>query len=105
MVGDHSEVAAVAKLPWFCISQHGQANGIVVQEAMTNGMPSSHSMGRTRTTRNRKHGNPNRAALQEYIIDRSAATMDLLAENGDLAERMSVAGRRRAVESGYYGRR
>jgi len=38
---------------------------------------------------------------EEYIVDKLAEAMDSLAEDGDLAERMSSAGRQRAVDSGF----
>jgi glycosyltransferase involved in cell wall biosynthesis len=38
---------------------------------------------------------------EEHVVGELAKAMDLLGESGDLAERMSIAGHRRALEGGY----
>jgi glycosyltransferase involved in cell wall biosynthesis len=38
---------------------------------------------------------------EEHVISELAKAMDLLSESGELAERMSIAARKRAIEDGY----
>jgi glycosyltransferase involved in cell wall biosynthesis len=100
---DHSEVAgALRSYRGFVFPSMAEANGIVVQEAMTMGLPViALNWGGPALLVTEDTGILIEPRSEEYIIDRLAEAMDLLAENGDLAERMSAAGRRRAIESGY----
>jgi glycosyltransferase involved in cell wall biosynthesis len=100
---DHGEVAAaLRRYRAFVFPSLAEANGIVVQEAMTMGLPViALNWGGPSLLVTEDTGILIEPRSEEYVIDRLAEAMDLLAENGDLAEKMSAAGRRRAVESGF----
>ena len=100
---DHGEVAAaLRRYRAFVFPSLAEANGIVVQEAMTMGLPViALNWGGPSLLVTADTGILIEPLSEEYIIDRLAEAMDLLAENGDLAEKMSAAGRQRAVESGF----
>jgi glycosyltransferase involved in cell wall biosynthesis len=79
-----------------------EANGIVVQEAMIMGLPViAADWGGPQLLVTPETGELIEPRSEEYVIDKLAKAMDRLAEDGDLAERMSIAGRERAIEQGY----
>lgn len=79
-----------------------EANGIVVQEAMVLGLPViALNWGGPSLLVTPETGILIEPLGEEYVIDKLAQAMDRLAEDGSLAERMSIAGRRHAVDSGF----
>ena len=100
---DHGEVAeALRRYRAFVFPSLAEAHGIVVQEAMMLGLPVvALNWGGPALLVTAETGILIEPLGEEYIIDTLAEAMDRLAEDGDLAEQMSAAGRRRAVESGF----
>jgi glycosyltransferase involved in cell wall biosynthesis len=102
-IADHSKVAeTLRQYRAFVFPSLAEANGIVVQEAMVQGLPvialdwGGPSLLVTPAT-----GILIEPRSEEYVIGELARAMDLLAEDGQLAEQMSIAGRQRAIEDGY----
>lgn len=102
-IPDHSKVAeTLRQYRAFVFPSLAEANGIVVQEAMVQGLPvialdwGGPSMLVTPAT-----GILIEPRSEDYVVAELAKAMDLLAEDGQLAEQMSIAGRQRAREDGY----
>ncbi len=86
----------------FVFPSLAEANGIVVQEAMVQGMPViALNWGGPSQLVTPDTGILIEPLSEEHVISELARTMDLLAEDGDLAETLSVAARRQAVSEGY----
>jgi glycosyltransferase involved in cell wall biosynthesis len=100
---DHSELARrMGIYRAFVFPSLAEANGIVVQEAMIQGLPViACNWGGPALLVTPETGfliDPN---SEEYVIQELASKMDILAEDGDLAERMSLNGRALAVRDGF----
>ena len=102
-VADHRDLATrLRRYRAFVFPSLAEANGIVVQEAMVMGLPViAVNWGGPSLLVTADTGILIDPVGEEYIIDKLAEAMDSLAEDGKLAERMSVTGRRRAVENGF----
>lgn len=102
-VADHRDLAAaLRRYRAFVFPSLAEANGIVVQEAMVMGLPViAVNWGGPSMLVTAETGILIDPVSEEYIIDRLAEAMDSLAEDGNLAERMSSAGRQRAIETGF----
>jgi glycosyltransferase involved in cell wall biosynthesis len=100
---NHGELAdALRRYRAFVFPSLAEANGIVVQEAMMLGLPViALNWGGPSLLVTPETGILIEPVSEEFIIEKLAEAMDTLAEDGDLAERMSSAGRARAVESGF----
>jgi glycosyltransferase involved in cell wall biosynthesis len=102
-VADHRDLAAaLRRYRAFVFPSLAEANGIVVQEAMVMGLPVvAVNWGGPSLLMTAETGILIDPLSEEYIVNRLAEAMDSLAEDGNLAERMSSTGRQRAVESGF----
>jgi glycosyltransferase involved in cell wall biosynthesis len=102
-IADHRRLAeALSDYRGFVFPSLAEANGIVVQEAMVMGLPViALNWGGPELLITPETGVLIDPTGEEQVIDELAAAMDRLAADGDLAERLSVAGRQRAVEEGY----
>ena len=102
-IPDHSKVAEMLRqYRAFVFPSLAEANGIVVQEAMVQGLPViALDWGGPSLLVTPESGILIQPDNEEHVVKELAKAMDLLAADGDLAERMSVAGRKRAVEQGY----
>jgi glycosyltransferase involved in cell wall biosynthesis len=102
-VADHSKLAEMLReYRAFVFPSLAEANGIVVQEAMVQGLPVvALNWGGPGLLVTPDTGVLIEPRSEEYVIDELAGTLDLLSEDGDLAERMSIAARARAIEDGY----
>ena len=102
-VADHRDLAAaLRRYRAFVFPSLAEAHGIVVQEAMVMGLPViALNWGGPSLLVTAETGILIEPLSEEYIVDKLAEAMDSLAEDGDLAERMSSAGRQRAVDSGF----
>jgi glycosyltransferase involved in cell wall biosynthesis len=100
---DHSKLAeALRTYRAFVMPSLCEANGIVVQEAMVMGLPViAADWGGPALLVTPECGFLIPVTDEQTLISGLAEAMDRLAEDGELAERMSVAGRRRAIEDGY----
>lgn len=79
-----------------------EANGIVVQEAMVQGLPViALDWGGPSLLVTPESGVLIKPIGEEQVVNELANAMDLLAVDGELAERMSIAGRKRARDCGY----
>jgi glycosyltransferase involved in cell wall biosynthesis len=79
-----------------------EANGIAVQEAMVLGLPViALNWGGPSLLITDESGILIEPRNEDYVIDELAQAMDVLAEDGDLAGRMSAAGRQRAIDQGF----
>lgn len=79
-----------------------EANGIVVQEAMLLGLPViCLNWGGPALLVTSESGVLIEPTSDEAVVQAIAEAMDRLSQDGDLAERMSEAGRRRAIAEGY----
>jgi alpha-maltose-1-phosphate synthase len=99
----HNELAeALRRYRAFVFPSLAEANGIVVQEAMALGLPViALNWGGPSLLVTPETGILIEPRGEEYVIDKLAEAMDGLAEDGDLAEQMSVAGRQHAIEKGF----
>jgi glycosyltransferase involved in cell wall biosynthesis len=102
-IEDHAQVAQMLRqYRGFVFPSLAEANGIVVQEAMYQGLPViCLNWGGPALLVTEECGIAIEPRSEEYVIDELARAMDRLAEDGDLAERMSRAGRERATREGY----
>jgi glycosyltransferase involved in cell wall biosynthesis len=102
-IPDHSKVAeTLRQYRAFVFPSLAEANGIVVQEAMVQGLPViALDWGGPSLLVTRDTGILIEPVNEEHVVNELAKAMDLLAEDGELAERMSIAGRKRAVDDGY----
>jgi glycosyltransferase involved in cell wall biosynthesis len=100
---DHAELAqALRQYRAFVFPSLSEANGIVVQESMMYGLPViCLAWGGPALLVTPESGVAIEPRSREYVVDELARAMDRLAEDGALAERMSVAGRERALEQGF----
>ncbi|WP_422291715.1 glycosyltransferase family 4 protein [Candidatus Binatus sp.] len=102
-IADHRDLATtLRRYRAFVFPSLAEANGIVVQEAMVMGLPViALNWGGPSLLVTAETGILIDPVSEEYIIDKLAHAMDTLAEDGNLAERMSAAGRQRALEKGF----
>jgi alpha-maltose-1-phosphate synthase len=102
-IPDHSKLAEMLlQYRAFVFPSLAEANGIVVQEAMVQGLPViTLNWGGPSLLVTHETGIAIEPINEEYVVDQLANAMDLLSEDGELAERMSIAGRKRAVNNGY----
>lgn len=102
-VADHRDLATMLRrYRAFVFPSLAEANGIVVQEAMVMGLPViAVNWGGPSLLVTAETGILIDPVSEEHIINKLAEAMDTLAEDGNLAERMSSAGHLRAVESGF----
>jgi glycosyltransferase involved in cell wall biosynthesis len=102
-IPDHSKVAeTLRKYRAFVFPSLAEANGIVVQEAMVQGLPViALDWGGPSLLVTRETGMLIEPINEEHVVAELANAMDLLALDGELAEQMSIAGRKRAHECGY----
>jgi glycosyltransferase involved in cell wall biosynthesis len=99
----HAEVIqALGQYRAFVLPSLGEANGIVVQEAMMCGLPViCLEWGGPALLLTQETGVLIKPLSEEYVISELARAMDRLAEDGAWADRMSVAGRERALSEGF----
>jgi glycosyltransferase involved in cell wall biosynthesis len=102
-VKDHEKVADILRENRaFVFPSLAEANGIVVQEAMMMGLPViCLDWGGPALLVTPENGVLIHPKNEQYVIDELAKAMDRLAEDGDLAERMSAAGREIAIKRGF----
>ena len=100
---DHSDLAvALREYRAFVFPSICEANGIVVQEAMIMGLPTiCADWGGPALLITPECGVLVKPNSEEQMLTGLAEAMDKLATDGDLAERMSAAGRKRALEGRY----
>jgi glycosyltransferase involved in cell wall biosynthesis len=100
---DHAELAqALRQYRAFVFPSLAEAHGIVVQEAMMYGLPVvCLDWGGPALLVTPESGITIEPRSREYVIDELAKAMDRLAEDGELAERMSIVGRERALAEGF----
>ncbi len=100
---DHSRLADTLR-PYraFVFPSLAEAHGIVVVEAMVMGLPViALNWGGPSLLVTPETGVLIDPVNEEHVINELAKAMDRLAEDGELAERMSIAGRQRVVENGF----
>lgn len=102
-VEDHSKLPEVLRAyRGYVFPSLAEANGIVVQEAMLLGLPViCLNWGGPALLVTPECGVLIDPAGEEQVVSAIADAMDRLAIDGELAERMSAAGRRRAMSEGY----
>lgn len=102
-IPDHSKLAEMLRqYRAFVFPSLAEANGIVVQEAMVMGLPViTLNWGGPALLVTPETGILIEPTSAEHVVMELAKAMDLLAEDGALAESMSIAGRNRAVASGF----
>jgi glycosyltransferase involved in cell wall biosynthesis len=102
-IADHSKVAdGLRQYRALVFPSIAEANGIVVQEAMVQGLPViALNWGGPSLLVTRETGVLIEPIDEEHVIAELAKSMDLLGESAELAERMSIAARRHAIENGY----
>jgi glycosyltransferase involved in cell wall biosynthesis len=102
-VPDHSKLADMLRqYRAFVFPSLAEANGIVVQEAMVQGLPViACNWGGPSLLVTPETGILIDPASEDYVIGELASSMDRLAEDGDLAESMSIQARERAYRHGY----
>lgn len=102
-VANHNDLAEMLRqYRAFVFPSLAEANGIVVQEAMVQGMPLiACDWGGPSLLVTPETGFLIPPRDEQFVIQELAAKMDLLAEDGDLAERMSIAARKRALSHHY----
>jgi glycosyltransferase involved in cell wall biosynthesis len=102
-IPDHSKVAeTLRQYRAFVFPSLAEANGIVVQEAMIQGLPViALNWGGPSLLVTPETGVLIDPINEAHVVSELARTMDRLAEDGDLAERMSIAGRQQALEKGF----
>jgi glycosyltransferase involved in cell wall biosynthesis len=100
---DHDQLAAALReYRGFVFPSLCEANGIVVQEAMIMGLPViCADWGGPSLLVTPQCGFLIPPRTEEYMIDELAKAMDILAQDGALADRMSIAGRQRAIDGHY----
>ncbi|MBS1821270.1 MAG: glycosyltransferase family 4 protein [Acidobacteria bacterium] len=102
-VADHSKLAEMLRqYRAFVFPSLAEANGIVVQEAMVQGLPViACNWGGPSLLVTPETGILIDPVSEEFVIEQLASSMDRLAENGSLAESMSIQARERAYNHGY----
>lgn len=102
-IEDHSKVAeTLQQFRAFVFPSLAEANGIVVQEAMTLGIPViALDWGGPALLVTPECGYLVKPDSDDYVTTEIAKAMDTLAADGDLATRMGEAGRARARAEGY----
>jgi glycosyltransferase involved in cell wall biosynthesis len=102
-IAEHSKLAEMLReYRAFVFPSLAEANGIVVQEAMVQGLPViALNWGGPSLLVTPETGVLIEPLGEEYVIDELARSLDRLAEDGNLAETMSIAGRQRAVANGF----
>lgn len=102
-VPDHTALAEMLRsYRAFVFPSLAEANGIVVQEAMIQGLPVvACNWGGPALLVTSETGFLIDPISEEHVIDELAKKMDLLAEDGDLAEQMSIHGREQAFTRGF----
>jgi glycosyltransferase involved in cell wall biosynthesis len=102
-VKEHEDLARMLRnYRGFVFPSLAEANGIVVQEAMVLGLPViACNWGGPSLLVTEETGVLIDPVSEEYVIDGLAEAMDRLATDGELAERMSIAGRERAIAKGF----
>jgi glycosyltransferase involved in cell wall biosynthesis len=102
-VPDHTALARMlSQYRAFVFPSLAEANGIVVQEAMIQGLPViACDWGGPALLVTPDTGILIAPTSEEHVINELAASMDLLAENGELAEQMSINARARALSKGF----
>jgi glycosyltransferase involved in cell wall biosynthesis len=102
-IPDHSKLAeTLRQYRAFVFPSLAEANGIVVQEAMVQGLPViACNWGGPSLLVTPETGFLIDPLSEDHVISELAKTMDRLAEDGELAEQMSVNARERAVSNGY----
>lgn len=105
-VADHAELLRMFRTyRAFIFPSLAEANGIVVQEAMMQGLPVvALDWGGPQLLVTPETGILIQPSSEEAVIAELAAAMDLLAEDGVLADSMSVHARDRAIANGYLWR-
>jgi alpha-maltose-1-phosphate synthase len=100
---DHSELARRMHIyRSFVFPSLAEANGIVVQEAMSLGLPViACNWGGPALLVTPETGFLIDPISEEHVVQELASKMDILAEDGELAERMSVNAREAAVQKGF----
>jgi glycosyltransferase involved in cell wall biosynthesis len=102
-VADHSKLAEMLRqYRAFVFPSLAEANGIVVQEAMVQGLPViACNWGGPSLLVTPETGVLIDPVGEDYVIEQLASSMDRLAEDGNLAETMSIQARERAYNHGY----
>jgi len=102
-VPDHTALAEMLRqYRAFVFPSLAEANGIVVQEAMIQGLPViACDWGGPSLLVTPDTGILIEPTSEEHVINELAASMDLLAEDGNLAEQMSIKARARALNKGF----
>jgi glycosyltransferase involved in cell wall biosynthesis len=102
-IPDHSKLAeSLRQYRGFVFPSLAEANGIVVQEAMAQGIPVvALTWGGPCLLVTPETGILIEPLGEQYVIDELAKSLDHLAEDGALAESMSIRARQRAFEEGY----
>ena len=102
-IPDHSKLAeTLRQYRAFVFPSLAEANGIVVQEAMVQGLPViACNWGGPSLLVTPDTGILIDPLGEDHVINELAVTMDRLAEDGELAEQMSVNARERAVSNGF----
>ena len=102
-VADHSKLAEMLRrYRAFVFPSLAEANGIVVQEAMVQGLPViACNWGGPSLLVTPETGILIDPVNEDYVVEQLALSMDRLAEDGALAENMSIHARERAYSHGY----
>jgi glycosyltransferase involved in cell wall biosynthesis len=102
-VADHSKLAEMLRqYRAFVFPSLAEANGIVVQEAMVQGLPViACNWGGPSLLVTSETGVLIDPVNENYVTEQLASSMDRLAEDGNLAENMSIRARERAFDYGY----
>jgi glycosyltransferase involved in cell wall biosynthesis len=102
-VANHADLAEMLRqYRAFVFPSLAEANGIVVQEAMVQGMPLiACDWGGPSLLVTPDTGFLIPPRDEQFVIQELAAKMDQLAGDGELAERMSIAARKRALDRHY----
>jgi len=102
-VADHAELTRMLReYRAFVFPSLAEANGIVVQEAMIQGMPVvALDWGGPSLLVTPETGILISPSSEAHVVQELASAMDLLADNGELAESMSVHAREAAMQKGF----
>jgi glycosyltransferase involved in cell wall biosynthesis len=102
-IPDHSKLAeTLRQYRAFVFPSLAEANGIVVQEAMVQGLPViACNWGGPSLLVTSDTGFLIDPVSEDHVINKLAESMDRLSEDGELAEQMSVKARERALSNGF----
>lgn len=102
-VEDHSKLQAMLReYRGFVFPSLAEANGIVVQEAMMMGLPVvCLDWGGPGLLVTKETGIAIEPRSEDYVTTELANAMDLLGEQPEVAERISIAARQRAIDEGF----